>query len=452
MVPLAAWLAARKDKLIAWSVQKLSECETLQKQAQGPARWFFDSLIQAIVEGEQEQLESLLRNWVAMCTIPIDGEPVGLLPVLSVFKQAIWQEFKVDPPEQALSLAIQLDTVVSQAVEYLSKVEAAALIDKLSHQFAANQGGESAEAAEKVKASFVSVAAHELKTPLTVIEGYANMLKIELPEVSSPRLALMVNGIESGINRLRELVEDLVDVSLIEMALLNLELQPVWLRRVLDIAVREMSEALKQRKLAVKVQQNTIPSKPIAGDPERLLQMFKKLLSNAIKYTPDGGSITIYGQRKQGFVDITIQDTGIGIAPENLERIFAKFSTLGDQLLHSSGKVKFKGAGPGLGLVIAKGIVEAHGGTIWVRSAGYNEQQCPGSEFHIMLPAHDVYSGEGMPPLVASAIGSLAGSVLSTGQASADNSEAQRTGGKADTTEDEKAVTDKLTNKGGKTS
>jgi signal transduction histidine kinase len=115
---------------------------------------------------------------------------------------------------------------------------------------------------------------------------------------------------------------------------------------------------------------------------------------NAIKYTPDGGSISILGRQLEvnpadlprGGVEVVISDTGIGIDPRYQELIFAKFYQTGELSLHSSGKTKFKGGGPGLGLAIAKGIVEAHQGKIWVESPGYDEATCPGSQFHVILP------------------------------------------------------------------
>jgi signal transduction histidine kinase len=94
----------------------------------------------------------------------------------------------------------------------------------------------------------------------------------------------------------------------------------------------------------------------------------------------------VSGRLLPGFVEITITDTGIGIDPEFHSRIFEKFGRLGNVSLHSTGKTKFKGGGPGLGLSIAKGVIEAHGGTIWVESDGYDEIRCPGSTFHILLP------------------------------------------------------------------
>ena len=101
-------------------------------------------------------------------------------------------------------------------------------------------------------------------------------------------------------------------------------------------------------------------------------------------------SITVSGRYLNGSeppqVEIAVHDTGIGIDPALHHLIFEKFNQTGDVLLHSSGKTKFKGGGPGLGLAIARGIVEAHGGRIWVESPGYNEETNPGSTFFVSLP------------------------------------------------------------------
>ena len=98
------------------------------------------------------------------------------------------------------------------------------------------------------------------------------------------------------------------------------------------------------------------------GGPERLMQVFRNILTNAIKFTPDGGLIRISGRKLSGFIEVIVTDTGIGISPDDQQKIFDKFSQLGNISLHSSGKTKYKGGGPGLGLHIAKGIIEAHGG------------------------------------------------------------------------------------------
>lgn len=411
MDSLAAWLETHKDQLISLSLQELSARENLRQEAAGPVRWFFDSLIQAIGKAELEQLEALLHNWVKMCSIPINGQPVGLLPVLGVFKRVIWQVFQTEAPSEApLVMAAQLDGTISHAAEFLSKIEAATLFDALTHQLAAQSKRET-DKLEELKGTFVTVAAHELKTPLTVIEGYTNMLKIELPEATHPREALMMRGIESGVVRLRTLIEDMIDVSLIEIDLLRLDFQPVWLPRLLDIVESECRDAVRARRLTLEIKRNTLPIKPIIGDPERLMKAFQKVLMNAVKYTPDGGRITIYARTMSEFVDIVIEDTGIGIAPENLDLIFEKFSAVSDPAYHSSSKIKFKGGGAGLGLVIAKGIIESHGGSLWAESPGADEEKMPGSRFHFMIPSRDATTGEGMAPLVAQAASMLASSL-----------------------------------------
>jgi signal transduction histidine kinase len=131
----------------------------------------------------------------------------------------------------------------------------------------------------------------------------------------------------------------------------------------------------------------------IEADREALRKVFYHLIGNAIKYTPDGGTITILGKALpdqvdlcEGGIEIVVSDTGIGIDPRFHDLIFRKFYQTGQIALHSTGKTKFKGGGPGLGLAIVQGIVEAHGGHVWVESPSWDEQVCPGSQFHVVLP------------------------------------------------------------------
>src|SRR5690606_33710134 len=157
-----------------------------------------------------------------------------------------------------------------------------------------------------------------------------------------------------------------------------------------DAAVGQFGNALRQRNLLLKMRGiEALPS--LRGDYRRLVQAFANLIGNAIKYTPDHGTVTIEGTIIPGgdgaeFVEVVIADTGIGIEPQFHQLIFEKFFRIGDPELHSTGMTKFKGAGPGLGLHIAKGVVEAHGGSIWVESEGEDEERLPGSRFHVILP------------------------------------------------------------------
>ena len=129
----------------------------------------------------------------------------------------------------------------------------------------------------------------------------------------------------------------------------------------------------------------------VRADRDRLEQVFASLVSNAVKFTPDGGEISVSGRLVasapgETCVDVLVTDRGIGIDPDQIALIFEKFYRPENPLLHSTDDVRFKGAGPGLGLAIAKGIVEAHGGRIWVESPGRDENTFPGSTFHVRLP------------------------------------------------------------------
>jgi signal transduction histidine kinase len=185
---------------------------------------------------------------------------------------------------------------------------------------------------------------------------------------------------------MREIVDDMIDVSQIDNHLLVLNFQPVWLNRVFNMLAADLAYIIEQRSHKLVVKSFEGSSELLFADPERLYQALKNLVSNAIKYTPDGGTITIDGRTLPGFIEITIHDTGIGISLEEQDIIFEKFGQLGNVSLHSSGKTKFKGGGPGLGLAITKGIIEAHQGSVWVESEGYDEVNCPGSTFHVLLP------------------------------------------------------------------
>lgn len=244
----------------------------------------------------------------------------------------------------------------------------------------------------RARSDFVNIAAHELKTPLTLLRGYTDILREEASALREPRLESAMAGIDRGLARLDRIVADLIDLSRIEAELLQLSFEPVSPSSLVRLVLEETQEWVEKRRQTIVVE-GVADLPPIQGDARRLHQALLNVVSNSIKFTPDGGRITIRGRvlGAQGavgtdFVELVVADTGIGIAKEEQERIFEKFYRVGDVQHHSSGEYKFKGAGPGLGLPIARGIIEAHGGRIWVESEGYDEARCPGSEFHIVLP------------------------------------------------------------------
>jgi signal transduction histidine kinase/CheY-like chemotaxis protein len=248
---------------------------------------------------------------------------------------------------------------------------------------------------DKTKSDFITVAAHELRTPLTLIQGYSSLLGSLVQD--NPDANQLVEGIRTGEGRLLEVVNSMLDISKIDAQVLGVRKEPMNLVAALAGVRVEFDAVLTERHLKLAVADlHNLPA--IQADPDLIFKLFSHLIGNAIKYTPDGGSITVSGKAilntSQGpergdWVELLISDTGIGIDPTHHEMIFEKFYQTGPVKLHSSGKTKFKGGGPGLGLAIARGIVQAHGGRIWVESPGYDETTCPGSCFHILLPVSD---------------------------------------------------------------
>jgi len=252
------------------------------------------------------------------------------------------------------------------------------------------------EKLDAAKTNFIQIASHELRTPLTQVRGYADIMAdaVQSGSPTPAQMAQISQGISRASVRLEEIISAMLDASQIDIEALSLRLTMLSITTVVRMAVDNYSSAIQQRRQTLTVQDlEGLP--PIEGDLQRLCQAFSNIIGNCVKYTPDGGSIAIAGRplREPGgngtvkeFVEITIADTGIGIDPDDRELIFEKFFRVGSPDLHSTGSTKFKGAGPGLGLPIARGVIRAHGGRVWVESPGHNEATFPGSTFHIVLP------------------------------------------------------------------
>lgn len=260
----------------------------------------------------------------------------------------------------------------------------------------------------RMKDSFLGLASHELKTPLTVIMGYSELLLTDMKDELTENTAEMVQNIATAGARLDNIVKDMVDVSMIDQKQMELKLGQVDINTIIESAIRELRFFLLLRKQEVATNlDSTLPM--ISGDQNRLMQLFTNIFGNAIKFTPDGGRISVttslkqtdrnrllsglagsdllnIGRIQQQYIEIVISDNGIGIDKEDQRRIFDKFYEAGNIEEHSTGKVAFKARGAGLGLSIAKGVIDMHGGQVWVESPGYDPQSCPGSSFFILLP------------------------------------------------------------------
>jgi len=243
---------------------------------------------------------------------------------------------------------------------------------------------------DRNKMEFIQVTAHELRTPLTVLKGYINLLKTFPGIKENPTTGDVVDGIIKGANRMHEVVNMMLDVTRLDSETMKVIPSPLLIKSIIGEALTDLLAPAAERKIEIRIEyEENIPV--IQADPSLIQKAIYHVIVNAIKYTPDGGSVTIRSHPvnmdngAEG-VEISVKDTGIGLDPEHQELIFEKFYQVGDVAVHSSGKTSFKGGGPGLGLAIAYGMVKAHGGKIWVESAGYNEVNFPGCAFYIQLP------------------------------------------------------------------
>ena len=282
---------------------------------------------------------------------------------------------------------------------------------------------------DAVKSDFITIAAHELRTPITLIYGYAHLLQLATDDISETpedgSVCDLANRIYNSVCRLNETVNDILNISLIQAKQMQLDCQLVALSDIIKVTLRELNRTKHDRLLTIGMDDSLNNLPPIVGDAQRLQQVFWNLLSNAIKFTPDQGSVLVKGWgvdppptqsgapeknsitvqplnktgdrsscwppkiEQTGGIIVAVEDSGIGIAPAEQSEIFDNFYIVGKTRHHSSSKTAFGGGGLGLGLPIARGIILAHRGQIWVESPGQDEKTCPGSTFYVFLPFGD---------------------------------------------------------------
>ncbi|MCK6538424.1 MAG: HAMP domain-containing histidine kinase [Anaerolineales bacterium] len=347
---------------------------------------FFDLLVQSAASQDPAWMDALLLDWAKSST-ETDLEE-GLYQVTYIINRMMALTIQVASEtltkQQALHLLAAVIPIYTYGLGVVARYEMETRVTHISSEMEKVQ--EQMERVDRSKSAFISVAAHELKTPITLIDGYAAMMEDLIREGRGVPLDGLLTGMQTGIRRLRSIVDDMLDISMIDNHLLSLNFQPIQIEKLLDVLKGELEETVGRRRQTLEIHPFEGSKQWIYVDPARIMQAIRNILNNAVKYTPDGGRIVIDGRTLPGLIEVTISDTGIGISPEDQAVIFEKFGQLGRLDLHSSGKTKFKGGGPGLGLSISRGILEAHGGSIWVESEGYDEQKCPGSTFHVLIP------------------------------------------------------------------
>lgn len=248
---------------------------------------------------------------------------------------------------------------------------------------------------DKVKTDFLNIASHELRTPLTKIKGFSDIMNdiSGKGENDAAMLEMATLQISRACTQLEEVIGQMLDVSQLDVEALQLIFSDAIVPTILQNAADHFKRSIITRKQTLLIHDmHGLP--PIRADYKRLVQTFRQLIGNAIKFTPDGGRIDVYAnylpanevRDRPEAIEIVVADTGVGVNPEHQELIFEKFYRVGSVDLHSTGDTKFMGAGPGLGLTIARGVIKAHHGQIWVESDGFDPKAFPGSQFHVVLP------------------------------------------------------------------
>ncbi len=220
-----------------------------------------------------------------------------------------------------------------------------------------------------VQQRFVADVSHELRTPLTAIRGHLDLIKRYGMDPMS------MDAIESEVDRMSRMVNDLLLLAKADYGGLKLEVKPIDLDTVISEVYREARVLAKDSDLKVMIKD--FEPVRVSGDSDRLKQLFLNLISNAIKFTPAGGQITINLRKTSTHAVVEVQDTGIGIAPDDLERIFDRFYQADSSRVRDARK----GEGAGLGLSIAKWLAEAHGGNISAES-----ELGAGTTFKVSIP------------------------------------------------------------------
>ncbi|MCZ2127574.1 MAG: substrate-binding domain-containing protein [Anaerolineales bacterium] len=303
------------------------------------------------------------------------------------------QDFSEDDILLAATFVTQVSVAWENARLYREMTDMNQMMERMVAQRVdeLNRTYEKLEQYNKNKSAFIQVAAHELRTPLTVIKGFLGILQSNSSIKKDETLTEALDGVLRGTNRLHQIVNSMLDVVRLENQVITPHLEPVFLNMVLRLIVKDYAQDLATRSLNLEIDDSISDLPAILGDSELVKKAFDQIIVNAIKFTPDGGTIsvsakTVNDERRGEMAEIVVRDTGIGIDAVHHKVIFEKLYQLGEVQLHSSSRTNYKGGGAGLGLAIASGIVKALQGSIWVESAGKDEEHFPGSAFFVRLP------------------------------------------------------------------
>jgi len=334
-----------------------------------------DTVLSSMLEGiivTDENGKIILLNPAIRKLFFVDMSPDGKEPIEIIRNISI--QNMVDKLLKGKNTAISEEITINQPEERIFKVNGVPIIRNNIFEGAVLVFHDITELRrlEKIRQDFVANVSHELRTPMASIKGYAETL-LEGALEDKDNLKDFIKIIYSDSNRLANLIDDLLDLSKIESGKMRMMFEPLEVTPILKRCLGILEKMIKDKNLSVVIDMRSDLPKVLA-DEKRLLQVFLNLLDNAVKYTPEKGTITISAYPKGKLIQISIRDTGIGISEKDISRIFERFYRVDKARSRELG-------GTGLGLSIVKHIVLAHSGEIWVES-----KIASGSAFSFTIP------------------------------------------------------------------
>ncbi|MDE2180349.1 MAG: PAS domain S-box protein [candidate division NC10 bacterium] len=322
-----------------------------------------------------DQIKSLRSQAFAFIPLVVQGRAIGVLG-------ADWTQSRRPLDRATLELlqlfALQAAIAIERARLYeeqrMAAIQLEATVEERTRQL--QEALRRVEAASRHKSEFLANMSHELRTPLNSILGFAELLRDpQFGTVPAKRDRYLDHIHQSG-QHLLQLINDLLDLSKVEAGKLEIRPEAFPLTEAMTAAIEQFRTQVDAKELTLSLQLEQAPDILVA-DPLRFKQILYNLLSNAVKFTPTGGSITVMARpsERPDFVEIAVQDPGIGIKAEDLSRLFQEFTQLDNSLAKSH-------QGTGLGLALTKRLVELHGGAVTVTSPGEGQ----GSTFTVTLP------------------------------------------------------------------
>ncbi|MFA5780528.1 MAG: HAMP domain-containing sensor histidine kinase [Elusimicrobiota bacterium] len=367
-------------KLLRKQIDNIGKAEDTSKikKVENPVLFGSDEVARCIINFSKSELKKIFEEGLQNTRRRIFTIGVASL-IIGFFGAWIFSYFMTEPIK---ALSEGANIIGTGNLDYKVDVKRRDELGRLAGHF--NMMTDKLKELDEMKKDFVSSVTHELRSPLGAIETYVNLLLDKNPDYEKENFS----RIKKNVVRLRNFINDLLDAAKIEKGKMEISPSPFDL----PSAIKDIIDLFKLQAVEKKIELVCLcdlANLKVNADEDRIKQVITNLVSNALKFTPDGGKITVKiedGRRNMGenpqslntsnFIQVSVSDTGIGIPKDAVDRIFQKFEQV------KGIRAKIKGPkGTGLGLSIAKGIVELHGGKIWVES-----ELNKGTTFYFTLP------------------------------------------------------------------